>query len=524
VKSWIASLAGTALLLTPAFAPASDESDVLRSRAVRLVRSGDCESALPLLQRSLAADPHEAKAGLLAGRCLVAQRRYADAEAALVDTANRDPGLPGVQLPLAVARYHRDDLAGARSALEAARPESAGDAQFELYDALVLIGEDRRADALAALERARSADPASVEPVASYFEGVAASRQGESRRARSALERVAAADPGGPWGNQAKRQLDYLGRGLRSSQWLSLMAGFEWDSNSVLRSEGVDLPDGTTVVERIDRKGDSRMVWRANGGIEALRTLNWSGGAMLTYDGAGFQDSNQFNYHYPVGSLWLDRHLSERTTVHMQYDGGYAWADSKSWFDSHNLGPALYHDWGNGQQTRLFGRAFVWDFRFNRREEFGESAALAEYRDRDGHGLGVGAEHVVTVNSLSSDLYAGVQGIKYKARGPEYSHRAVETWVGTRTRLPAEIFLTARAGFTYRPYNHHTSFIDPGDATLEGKKRSDHVKRFEIGVERAVTANTSAALRWSWVDNLSNVDVFDYDRSILGGYFTVRFE
>jgi len=524
VKNWIASLAGTALILAPALAAASDESDVLRSRAVRLIRSGDCASAVPLLQRSLAADAREARAGLLAGRCLIAQRRYSDAEAALLDTAERDPGLAGVQLQLAIARYHRDDFAGARSSLEAARPQSAGDAQFELYDALVLMSEERRDDALLALERARSADSASVEPVASYFEGVAASREGEAARARGALERVSAADPNGPWGDRARRQLDTLGRGLRSQRWFAGTVGLEWDSNSVLRGEGVDLPDGRTgVVERIDHDRDARMVWRLNGGIEALRTLNWSAGAMLSYNGGGFHDSDQFDYHSPVGSLWVDRHLSERTTVHMQYDGGYAWANSKSWYDSHNLGPALFHDWGNGHQTRLFGRAYFWDFRFNRREEAGDTAAEAEYRDRDGHGLSVGAEHVITLNQFASDVYAGVQGTKYKARGPEYSNRALETWVGTRTKLPAEFFLTARAGFAYRPYNHRTSFADPGEP-LEGKKRSDHVKRFEIGVERALGAHTSGALRWSWVDSASNVDVFDFDRNILGAYFSARFE
>jgi tetratricopeptide (TPR) repeat protein len=526
VKKWIASLAGTALFLTPAIAPASDESDVLRSRAVRLIRRGDCDSALPLLQSSVAADPREARAGLLAGRCLITQQRYADAEAALAEAGARDPGLKGVQLPLAVARYHQDDLAGARTALEAARPESAGDAQFELYDALVLMGEERRSEALLALERARSADPAAVEPLASYFEGVAASGQGDSGRARGALERVAAADAGGPWGTRAQRHLDQMGRGLRSSRWFELMGGVEWDSNAALRGDGVQLPNGASVVDRIDREGDTRMVWRANGGIEALRTLDWSAGGMLTYSGSGAHDSEQFNFHYPVGSLWVDRHLSERTTVHMQYDGGYAWSDSESWFDSHNIAPALYHDWGNGHQTRLFGRYYLLDYRFDRRDEFGETAAEAEYRDRDGWGLATGVEHVIRVNTLASDLYAGVQGVKYKARGPEYSNRAVDGWVGTRSRLPAEFFLTARAGFAYRPFANHTSFADPSDGipNAERKRRRDHVKHFEIGIERALTTRTSAALRWSWVDNLSSVDVFDYDRSILGGYFTVRFE
>jgi hypothetical protein len=434
-----------------------------------------------------------------------------------------------VQLQLAIARYHREDLAGARTALEAARSESAGDAQFELYDGLVLLGESKRKEALAALERSRAADASRVEPVASYYEGVAASGEGERQRARTALERVAASDPGGPWGSQAQRQIDRMGRGLQSDGWLAASVGVEWDSNAVLQGEGVALPDD------LDHEEDTRFVWRANGGIEAFRTLDWSGGGMLTYSGSAHDDVDQFDTHYPVASLWIDRHLSENTTAHLQYDAGYAFVDSESWLTSHNLGPALHHDWGNGQHSKLYGRAYVYEFRFDRTIDAStpprpistngfDTATEGAYRDRDGHGTAVGAEHVVPVKGLDSLVRGGFELLRYSARGGEYSHRAAETWIGTFTKLPAEFALTLRGGFIYLPYNHSTSFVDPDAPGLEGKTRRDHVKYVEIGLERPISTRTSAEVRWRAVDSASNVDVFDYERSIVGAYLNVRFE
>jgi tetratricopeptide (TPR) repeat protein len=516
VKSRILAATGVALLLAPLAARASDESDVLRSRAVRLIRAGDCDAALPLLEQARSADPREARAGLLAGRCLIAKRRYAEAESALLEAAGRDPQLEGVQLQLAVARYHREDLAGARSALEAARPQSAGEAQFELYDALVLLGENRRPEALAAFERSRAADPARVEPVASYYEGVTAGREGQERRAYSSLERVAAQDPNGPWGAQARSQLDQMGTGLRADGWVEAGVGVEWDSNVALLGDGLRLPAD------LDDEEDTRLVWYGNAGLEALRTLNWSAGAMLTYSGSAHNDVDQFDSHYPVGSVWIDRHLSERTTAHLQYDFGHAWVDDESWLTSQNLGPALYHDWGNGQQTRLFGRAFIWEFHWDR-SDAGESLVQEDYRDRDGHGLTVGAEHLIAVRSLSSDLIGGVAGTRYSARGGEYSHRAVDTWVGSRSSLPWKLLLRTRAGFIYRPYNHSTSFNDPFEP-LESKTRRDHVRYAELGLERPITDNSSAELRWRYADSGSNVDVYDYERTVVGAYFNVRFD
>jgi hypothetical protein len=517
---WIAVLGLVAL---PVPGHASDESDVLRARAVRRIQAGDCEAALPLLERALAADAQEARAGLLAGRCLINLGRRAEAETVLLDTARRAPALEGVQLQLAVARYHRDDLTGARAALEAARPQSAGDAQFELYDALVLLAEGRREDALGAFGRARAADAARVEPVASYYEGLAASREGERRRARAALERVAARDPDGPWGKQARQQLDQMGRGLQADGWLAATVGAEWDSNDALRGEDVALPDDADLQPEIRSERDTRLVWRANAGIEALRTLEWSGGAMLTYSGAANSSLDQFNTHYPIGSLWIDRHLSERTTAHMQYDAGYAWVHRDPWLTSHNLGPALHHDWGNGQRSRLFGRVYWWDFHWDR-SEFGDSLVQEKQRDRDGHGVSLGAEHLVPVEALASTLSAGVAATRYAARGKEYSYRGLEAWIGARTRLPWQLALATRASIGYRPYNHSTTFADPEDAVLEGKTRRDHVRQIEIGLERPITKTTSAALRWRFLDNASNVDVFDYDRSIVGAYLSFRID
>jgi hypothetical protein len=412
-------------------------------------------------------------------------------------------------------------MAGARSALEAARPGSAGDAQFELYDAMVLGAEGRRGESLAAFERARAADAARVEPVASYYEGMAAGGARQEQLARSSLERVAAQDPGGPWGSQARQQLDRMGRGLQSDGWFAATLGWEWDSNALLQGEGVELPD------EFNSERDSRFVWQAQAGIEALRTLDWSGGAMLTYTGSAYEDVQELNTHYPVGSLWIDRHLSERTTAHLQYDAGYAWVDNEAWLSSHNLGPALYHDWGNGQQTRLFGRAYAYNFRFDRVDD---DPADEHYRNRTGNGVGIGAEHLFPVDALSSKLNAGIMGTRYWARGDEYSFKAIETWLGSRTDLPAKFTLTLRGGYVYRPYVNETSFKDPGDPTPRpvgtptGTTRRDNVTLFEVGLERPLTAQTSASVRWRWTDNKSSADVFDYDRSILGAYVSVRLD
>src|SRR5262249_28953275 len=260
------AVAVTALFLCPFFARASDESDVLRARGARLAAQGKCDEALPLFQQALAADPREARSALLAGRCLIAEKKYAEAEQSLAEATRRDPELQEVPLEVAIARYHQENYAGARQALEVARPSSSGDARFELYDGLVLLQEGKRDEGIAALERARKADPSLVEPTASYFEGLALQNQGARSQARDAMDRVVASDPTGRWGAAARTRLDQWTRTRTHPRdyWASITVGAESDSNVVLRGNGVELP------QEIKDEADMRTFWQANAGWQFL--------------------------------------------------------------------------------------------------------------------------------------------------------------------------------------------------------------------------------------------------------------
>ena len=83
--------------------------------------------------------------------------------------------------------------------------------------------------------------------------------------------------------------------------------------------------------------------------------------------------------------------------------------------------------------------------------------------------------------------------------------------------------------YTFRPYRHASSFVDPRDLQsgrqypLGERDRQDDTWRFEVELERPLSQRLTASLRYQYTRNQSNVVVFDYDRQILGAYLTVRF-
>ncbi|MFI5316956.1 MAG: tetratricopeptide repeat protein [Myxococcota bacterium] len=507
------------LVLLPPFARASDESDVLRARGVALAAQGKCDEALPLFQRALTADPKEARAALLAGRCQIAAKQYAEAEQSLAEATRRDPELAGVPLEVAIARYHQENYAGARQALEAARASSAGQARFELYDGLVLLQEKKRSEGIAALERARKADPSLVEPTASYFEGLALENQGSSHEAQEAMSRVVADDPTGRWGDAARGRLDDWSRSRSRDYWAEATVGIESDSNVVLRGQGVELPS------EIGDKSDERAIWHVNAGYQFLRTPDWGAGAMLSYTGTAQFDLTQFNYHYPVATAWVDRRITENLTAHLQGDYAYGWVDDKPWVSEVAATPALIYTWAKATYTRLFGRFAFSNYYFDPDTSAAYTVPpglnLADARNRDGRAEQVGLEQGLPIDVIHTQLTGTAYFTRYHAEGSEYSFRGTGAYLASDTQLPWKLSLQLGAGYTYRGYLNPTTFSDV--APPNSNIRHDHIVDTDVGLERPIYYDwLLGSLRWHYTNNASNVSVFDYDRSIVGGYLTFR--
>ena len=523
-------LAVAALALCPLSAHASDESDVLRARGARLAAEGKCDQALPLFARALAADPKEARSALLAGRCQIAAKQYAEAEKSLDLAQQRDPSLHEVSLEHAIARYHQENFAGARQALEAARPTSTGDARFELYDGLLLLQEGKRAEGIAALERARKADPKVAEPTASYYEGLALENQGDRREAQEAMNRVVTSDPTGRWGVAAQQRLAFWSRTRPRDYWAELTFGEESDSNVVLRGNGVDLPSD------ISDQRDFRAIWHADAGWQFLHTPDWGAGAELNYTGTAEHQLPQFSYDYLVGTAWIDRRITERLSAHLQADYAYGWVDGASWVTEVAATPGLVYAEGRNLYTRVFGRFPFSNYHFTpdstatwnplsvptpTPEQLHTAAQIEADRNRDGRAEQLGIEQGIPLDAIRTQLTATALFTRYHAEGSEYSFRGAGGYLQSDTLLPWNFTLLLAAGYTWRGYLHPTTF--EAVAPPNSDKRRDQVVDTDISLEHTIYYDwLVGSVRYHFTNEASNVAVFDYGRHIFGGYLTVR--
>jgi hypothetical protein len=471
-----------------------------------------------------------------------------------------------------VSRFHAGDLDGAEAALDEARIREPGSAEVDLYEGLIRLERaDEPAAAAEALERARGRDPVGVEPVASYYAGIAWLRARERERAREALERVRREAPGTEWAAAAERALEGPGgaaRGLRDRRdlswishaerplgsiadlhrtgpWIVVSGGIEYDSNVVLRGDAVRVPD------EISDEGDARGVWTAQAGTELFRNRDWTLGLMAAYYGSAHFDLTDFDTHYPSVTAWVDRRIAEDTVARLQYDFSYAWVGGDAYLREHSATPALFHDWGERWGTsRLFAELTWDDYRFDNDDvpdgvpggapgsacpdptrpcgPFGLDED--EERNRDGFWWVVGLDHVLPVEAIRSEVSFGYHYHHYDAEGREYGFDGHELEVGTRTLLPWRVVLDLQGSFVWRPYDDPSTYPDPNDLRngvqygLDDDDKEERIWQFDAIVERPVTEWLIASVRYAYTRNDSNVEVFDYDRHIVGAYLTAWFQ
>jgi tetratricopeptide (TPR) repeat protein len=537
-------LSTVALLLLADARPAAGTAegdpggDPLRAQAFSLAGEGRCAAALDAIAELRAAGRGDGELLALAGTCAAQLRRYDEAAELLRESLRVEPGRADAHLRLAIALYHLGDLAGARSELAAAENAGIGGdhAELLLYRGLLLLEEERGAEAGEALEQARARDPRTVEPVASYYAGIAWSRARDRGRADAALARVIAEWPGTSWAAEAERARGQLSaESLR--RWARVRAGFEYDDNAVLQGAGAPLP------EEISSAHDVLGVWSAEAGAELFRTARWSGGLLAGYSGAAYADITSFDSHYPVAALWLDRRLDEATTLRGTLDGGHAWVDRGAFLATGRASLSLLRSWERAGASELYAR---W-----RRDEYfvhsddvpdgvGTPGSVCSgfsfcgppglderrERERDGHSWAVGLRHSIGVPQLHSTLRAAWEFERFDARGSEYSFAAHSLSAGVVVALPWSFALDASGVVTWRPYDHPSTFPDPPapefgvEYGLDEDDRDERYSAVALSLARPIGRGLVASAGYRWERNRSNAAVFDYRREVVGAYLT----
>ena len=539
-RPWAGALV-LALCATPAFA------EDARDRGMTLAREGRCEAALGELAQARAATPADVEVLRMIGLCELRLHRYAEASSTLAEATAAAPQRADLALSLAMARFHAGDYDGSEQALAGAAALEQ-DAEYQLYLGMLRLQRGDDAGAVTALERARALDAKRVDPVASYYLGIALAQERETPRARETLLGVSDTWRGTGWGNEAARMLAQLDHRDARSIFGSIGAGFEYDDNAVLRGRGVPLPSD------ISDESDWAGVWTAAAGAELWKRNGVVLGLMGSYRGTTYVELDDFDSQFPSATLWLDGPLDESTRARLRYDFGYAWQQGDPFVATNNLTGSVERTWPRFGSTAFFVQGAN-DQYFFRSDDVPAGDGVPgsacppgtgdepcgppglnerHERDRDGWGWGAGFDHSLTIETgalplIDTQLLGGFRYAGFAADGREYDFDAFDFHGGFATTLPAALELDFSAGFTLRPYRHSTTFPDPNDLVdgveygLPNTRKREKTTHVEVELARGFGDYVVVGAHARYLDNHSTAKVFDYDQFVVGMSITLNF-
>jgi tetratricopeptide (TPR) repeat protein len=499
-------------LSLPVVARAADEASVLRARAATLASRGDCASALPLIDQARALDPAgDGASALMAGRCLIDMKRFAEAKPVLETAVAHDPSSGDARLALGVAKYHLGERDAARADLEQAQQMLPNNPEAELYLGLILLEREQTADAVTRLDRSRNLQGDTFEPAANYYAALAHAEAGDRKDAEESLRRVQEMAPGTVWAERAGEALEQAEarRVAAPSHWLTIQAGLDYDTNIALRSGAISKPSN------ISHKDDGKAWWSVDGGVDLFRTNGWGGGVGANYSGIQpFREGN-FDQHYLSTSMWLDRELGKKTLLRISPEAGYGWYDGHDFVRYMAVRPELRHDFGKAGLGTAYVRYAYNDFLYDELQT--NPQYIREGRDRDGHEILAGYDHQAAATD-SLTLRGGGFFHDYRSEGQDYDFIGGGGWLGFRQMLPARFIFDATGSLEYDKYDERSSFAPPPE--IVGDRR-DYVVAVSSVLTRPINKWLSLSARYQYLDNESNTRVFDYTRHIVGGFVTV---
>jgi hypothetical protein len=349
------------------------------------------------------------------------------------------------------------------------------------------------------LKKALSMDPSNPRTnleLGIYYYG--ASRLAQ---ARDYFESTARLAPGTEFATRADEYLSLIEGAVTARPWsLNLSLGGQYDSNVVLDSGTGPLPEG------VSRKSDWRAVAYLKGRYNIFTNDKIESSAGYTLYQSVHASLSDFNISQHILDLTAAYRITPDLRIRGIYSFEYVLVGGNGYDLAHTLAPALILDEGRGFSSTL-------EYRY-RKNHYMNAGLFTDNSDRSGHDNLIEITQIIPLHRLvrarasySYDVDSTSEDFWH------YSGNRVTA--GLAFALPWKLLMNVDGEY----YNTKYEGVSP----MYGTRRKDEMYSASLSVTRPFCERYSVTAGQAYVRNKSNIDVFDYKRSITSLFLSVRF-
>jgi len=317
--------------------------------------------------------------------------------------------------------------------------------------------------------------------------------------ARDYFETTMDLAPNTEYAAEAKKYLGNMDRRAEKRWRLDTALGLQYDNNVVLGNDSTPLPEG------ISRKSDWRALLYLKGQYDFLREQNVLGSVNYSFYQSLHSRLSDFNIsqHTLGANLIYDL---PKITIKGAYAFEYILVGGDAYDFSHTVSPSVTIKEGNGLSTTL-------QYSYSR-TSFKNADLFMDNSDRTGSNNQVSITQNIPIGS-SVETRVGYAYDNDNAKKDFWDYSGNKFFVNFGIKLPRNISMDLYGEYYKKDYDE----TDPN----YGKTREDIVHTYSASLSKRLSDRLSISVGEIYIRNKSNIDAFDYKRSITSAYVTARF-
>ena len=483
----------------------AENYELLFSKGMRAFNQGIYEEALHAFTRAANLKPEVAQIQYYLGLTYTHLENNKEALKAFKKVISLDTTYPRVHYDLGVVYYSLGNYSEALKEFKVAEQQEPQRAMIYYFKGHIFYLQNKFSESLPYFTKAGELDP-SLKQTTHFFRGIALLKLNRYEDSEQQFQTALSLDPTSDLGKASHKYLNVIKERtyIAPQKWsLNASLSYQYDDNVVLE------PDDTTSATRVSGESDSRAVLFVDGAYRFIQSFPWTMGIHYSFYQSIHSRLHDYDLQNHQGTLF-GNYQGKWRNIPYQFQLDYKYSntilDEKRYLESHSITSTLSLRVNSNLLTQIHYRFQDKDFHYS---------IVHHTANRDGINNLLGITQYLFLFENRGFFRISYFYDNDSTNGSNWDYDGYTILTGLR--FPFLCKTTIDTDFQYYQQEY-----DNRDFIFNHSRR-DEEYTYNFSIYRNIYKHCDATFMYTRIDNSSNIDFYDYDRTIYSLTLSVRF-